>query len=654
MNKRTFILAILFLMLCVRSFSQDFSFGRITVTDFANAENKKENAIVLHEFGKAAIEYNANKGELVLRSYYHTKIQIITKDGQEQANFTIPLYQNGSNKEFIEGIKGATYNLQDGKVVVTELPKKQILVEKSSDQVNLTKIAFPDVREGSIIELRYSVESPFLYNLQSWSFQSTIPKLHSEFVTDIPTICRYNVNLRGGSALTSHKTEAYDTKIKTSTGNVDGIRTIYIRKDIPAFVEEDYMTTSKNFISKLTFELASFSIPFGPSHNFTRTWDDVDKSLRSSDNFGKELKRKNIFKPILPTLLNDEMTDYDKANALYDYVRSQIKWNKKNGLFAENGVKKALESKSGNVADINIALICALQEAGLEATPVILSTRANGYPSFTHPALTDFNYVIANLKIGEEHYLLDAADEYTSFGLIPHHCINLQGRHLQENASNWIDLAANQPSHTSYLLQGKLQKDGSFVGSLQISYSGYAANNKRKEIKGFNSTEEYLEDLEEKTTQFTIKESNISHLDNTKFNLVQQLKINIPNFAHQRNKKITFNPLILGRTTKNPFNLDERTYPVDLGSSIETSYEILIELPEGYNYAQNFKNINMALPNRDARYRHFVKEDGGNISIQISSSIAKPLFMPEEYLDLKEFFSRIIQSQKIDLELQQI
>lgn len=648
---------LLLLLISISSFSkiyaQDFSYNKIQIADF-DSKNIKANAVVLREFGKARIEYNEVKGELVLRNYYHTKILILNKEGFKNADFAIELYKDTKDREFIEGIKGTTYNLVDGKITETNLEKNKILTEKSSENLSLTKIAFPDLKEGSIIELRYSVESPFLYNLQTWDFESDIPKLHSEFITEIPVICEYNLNLKGGKSLTSHNTESYDTKITTSTGEVNGVRTIYIMKDMPAFVEEDYMTASHNFTSRLSFELARFSIPFGPSHNYTQTWENVEKTLSSSEYFGKELKRKSVFKEIIPTVTTAEMSDLEKATAIYEYVRKNIKWNKKNSLFTDNGVKKALELKNGNVADINIALICALEAAGFEVNPIILSTRANGYPSFIHPALSDFNYVIANLKIGEEVYLLDASDSNTPFGLIPLRCINFQGRNITSQGSDWIDLKASMSSKIAYTYTGTLEEDGSSNGELKINYFGYAGNNKREEIKNYNSLEEYFEDYSEKTTQFAVLDNKIDYLDNTNFSLAEDYKIKINNLATVNNNKITFNPFFVGRTVKNPFNLDERSYPVDLGSKIETSYEISLKIPEGFKLSEGFKNINMSLPNRDARYFYAVNENDGILTIQVLNTINKPLFLPEEYLDLKEFFSRIIQSQKIDLSLEKI
>jgi hypothetical protein len=575
---------------------------------------------------------------------------IKNKEGLDYANFTVPLYKSSGNRETIEAIKGTTYNrLEDGKIEKTELDKKNILNEKLSENRDVVKIALANVKEGSIIELRYSTESPYLYNLESWQFQSYIPKMHSEFISEIPEICHYNVNMKGYVKLDTRKQLPYDTKISTSTGDIRGTQTIYVAKDISAFIREDYMTTPKNFMGTLTFELASFSIPFGPSHNYARTWEDVKEQLYTADNFGKELNRTGLFKTILPTIIKDDMTNYQKANILYNYIKSQISWNKSYGLFADNGVKKALEQRNGNAADINFSLISALRAANIEANPVILSTRDNGMPTLFRPTITDYNYVIAHILLDSTQYLLDASDAYAPFGQLPLRCINHKGNLLTKTTYKWIDLISLLTSKVSYDFIGELDEDGTLRGTLTSMRNGYAATNKREEIKKFNSLDEYKENMYEGNTSYKINTHEVHNLEDLSQILSESQEIEFKNFANKNGNDLKFLPFITGRTTKNPFNLDERSYPVDLGSTIEESFILNIKLPKSYIVKNKPKNISLALPNRDARYLYILKEAEGVLTVQISSLLNKPIFLPDEYLDLKEFFSHIIQSQNQDI-----
>ncbi|TJZ52540.1 DUF3857 domain-containing protein [Sphingobacterium olei] len=651
---RVFVLLILFCAVS-KNFAQDFSFGKISTTDFqTNQIDSTAKAVVLREYGKGGIELS-HQGELTLRYYYHTKILILKNEGLDKANFSIPLYKSGTQKENIESIKGVTYNIVNGKVEETDLPKSSIITERTSDNLNTTKIAFTSVREGSIIELRYSIQSPFLFNLESWSFQSDIPKIYSEFVTEIPEICVYNVNLKGGNGLTRRKQEAYDTKMESSVGVINGQKTYYIMENVPAFVEEDYMTSAENYKSILTFELARYSIPFGPSHNFSRSWDDVQKQLLESDNFGKEIRKRNIFKSDLLAQITDKtLSDLENAIKVYSYIQKQISWDKSNGMFTKNGIKDALEKRSGNVADINLSLVNALQAINIQASPVILSTRSNGMPSFTHPTISNYNYVIAHALIDSVEYLLDATDANLPFGLIPLRCINFQGRLINKDYSDWVQLKSSYTSSISHIFNGELSEEGKLKGGFQIHRYGYAALNKRNELKEYNSLEEYFEKLEEKTEHIRFLSNAMENIDKSDLFLIENFEIEVDNFATQSQTGINFNPLFIGKTIKNPFNLDSRSYPVDLGSKLEESFQFVIKLPESYKLVEKPTNINMSLPNRDARYIYNINAKDNTLEIQILSQLNKPMFLPDEYLSLKEFFSRIIQSQKLDISLQKI
>ena len=636
--------------------AQDFSFGKITTSDFDKKSYAPDaNAIVLQEYGSAQIEFNEIKNDLVLVYYYHTKILINTKDGLEYANFSIPLYKNNKDREQLMNYKGITYSLDaDGKILKSELEKANVLTEKTSNDIEVTKIALPNVKEGSIIELRYSTESPYLFNLESWKFQSYIPKIHSEFVTRIPDICRYNVNVKGNLSLSTRTELPYNTKIQISTGEVRGTETTYIAKDIAAFVKEDYMTSPKNFMSRLTFELASFSIPFGPNYNFSRNWSDVRKQLYDSESFGKELNRTSQFKNIIPTIVNEGMTQYEKAYKIYNYIKDQIKWNKSYGLYTDKGIKKALESKNGNTADINLALISALKAANINANPVILATRDHGIPSLFNPNISDYNYVIAHISIDSTNYLLDASDTYTPFGELPQRCINWRGQLLTNNDNQPIDLISRIASKIIYDFNGELLEDGTLEGELQTHRFGYNATSKRITITGFNSIDEYKENIDENTHSYSIKSHDIKNLHDAELTLSEYQNISFKNFAHINNGLMKFIPFIEGRITKNPFNLDERSYPIDLASTIEENFIFNIKLPNGYKVNEKPKNKNITLPDKSARFFYIIKENDDMLNIQVLTSINKALFMPEEYIILKEFFSQIIQNQGLDISVSKL
>src|SRR5690606_23371564 len=166
----------------------------------------------------------------------------------------------------------------------------------------------------------------------------------------------------------------------------------YAMNDVPAFIEEDYMTTPKNFVSAINLELSEVTRLNGSKEKLTKEWKDVDYEVKTHDLFGKQLRRNGLFKKVLPGLLEGTVGDLEKAQAIYTYIKAQIRWNKRYGQFTDQGIKNAIKNSVGNVADINLALIAALTSAGLDAVAVVLSTRDNGTVHKLYPIISDFNY----------------------------------------------------------------------------------------------------------------------------------------------------------------------------------------------------------------------------------------------------------------------
>src|SRR5690606_18980811 len=133
--------------------------------------------------------------------------------------------------------------------------------------------------------------------------------------------------------------------------------------------------------------------PTGPHTNYAKNWSDIDQDLMLEKEFGGQIKNKGAFKDIMPGILATKENKLDKAKAIYYYIQKNITFNNVLGKFAEQGIKKALETKKGNIADINLGLVAGLNAADIEAYPVIISTRNNGIPNFLFPAMTDFNAV---------------------------------------------------------------------------------------------------------------------------------------------------------------------------------------------------------------------------------------------------------------------
>ncbi len=647
------IYLILFTLLSSTALAQDFKFGEVNNDDYKlnrNSIDSNANAIVIQEFGKSSMQVNDSDNRIILIFEYHVKLKIFNKDGFRHANILVPIYKGENQEEFISEIKASTYNYNNGVFEETVMDKKAIFTEKRTKNVEFTKFTLPNLKDGSIIEYSYRLESPNIFNFKSWDFQSDIPKISSEYQVNIPAIYNYNVLLRGPYKLTDQKVELFQECMRLSGVSINCSKISYIMKKIPAFIEEDYMTAASNFKAAVYFELSDMQRINGTKQSFTKTWKDVDYELTTAKGFGAQMKRKDVYKEIVPDLIKNAATDLDKAKAIYNYIKKQLKWNNYYGIQSEEHLKTVLENRTGNVADLNLSLIAALSAANLDAEAVILSTRDRGVVNKLYSVISEFNYVVAKLNIGTESYLLDATEPLLPFGLLPLRCINDQGRVINlKKPSYWIDLKASQKSVTSYSLDGVLSKDGKIKGTILTHSLGYDAFNKRKEIKKHNSVEEYVEKLDEQMPNLSILKEEIFNIDSLEMPLTEKYEVEFSVHSATDATVLYLNPFFINRISKNPFNLNDRTYPVDLGTATDERIVINITLPEKYELLEKPKDMAIGLPNSGGKYLLQTTVEGAKLTISQYKQLSRAIYSPEEYLYLKEFYSNIIQNQKTDL-----
>ncbi len=194
-----------------------------------------------------------------------------------------------------------------------------------------------------------------------------------------------------------------------------------------------------------------------------------------------------------------------------------------------------------------------------------------------------------------------------------------------------------------------LQPDDSFKGKVVNSSAGYDALQERKRISSFNNHDEYIESLDEKWSKIKILKYDIGNLETLEKALAQTFEVSIEGFDNLNKNKLFLNPFFIDRWEKNPFTAKERTYPVDLGAPIETTLTINLQYPAEFELASLPAPVTLALPNNGGRFMFSVQNIGNKVLVNSLISLSKPVYSSEEYIYLKELFSKIVQSYKTNL-----
>ena len=649
------------LLLIILSFSislmaQNFSYAKATQAEMDLKRYEKDtsaNSLVLNEYGKAEIVVTKTN-DIRLVYEYHVKIKIFNHKGFNDGTVELHLGNNEDNSlsESIDNISGMTsYKDDNGVTQVAELDPKAIYKTQDNKYNTTLKFAMPALRDGCVIEYRYIMLSPFLSHFHSWHFQGFMPKLYTSFEAHIPGYWAYNVSLRGSLKLDKSESKLEHDCFSVSSTSVGCVRLDDAMKDVPAFVEEEFMTTPRNFMSTLNFDLVEFTNPYtGVKTKVAKEWADVDAQLKEGPDFGVQLKKVDLVKGQIPAEILGIADTTEKIRAIYKWVQKSFKWNQAEGVFNGVGIKKALEVHNGSIGDINIILANALTAGGINAEAVLLSTRDNGIINKLYPNTSYFNYMIVKANAGNKIWFLDATDPLLPFGILPVKCLNDQGRAFSiSKPSYWVNLDTRQRNESTLTIDLTPQPNGIAKAKFTRISSNYSAYQKRSEIKKFATTDEYADNFWSKFSKVKLVKATIENIDSLDVPVKEEyeLEINFKNeLAHDR---FLFNPYIFNRLAINLFQLTERTYPVDRAMPATEKYVLTMHLPDAYTIDHGLQNHSLSLGDSDGVFTtHF--ENGDN-TFTFSSVIQfnKAVYPIGEYPYLKQFIDKIIAAERAEL-----
>jgi len=642
MNK--IILLLFTVCLSFTAYSQDFPFGQYTSEEMAMTRYDKDtsaHAVVLREFGKAFMD---NDNFLTINFIHHVKIKIFDSRGYNEGDIIVRVFKD----EAVKNIAGTTvYKDNKGITKQSYLDTEKVYREEVDSDHIAIKFALPNLHDNCIIEYTYTTTSTYHFNFHSWKFQTDIPKIYSEYDTQIPGFYRYNIRLRGALKLSKNETWIEHGCMDLGSTEANCVRTKYAMDNIPAFVKEEYTTTSSNYLSGLYFELYETINSEGVKTTYTNEWSKIDYNLRTGERFGVQTEHKGLLKDVIPRDILSITDTLIKAQAIYAFVQKQFKFNGDYNKYSENGIESAMHKHSGSVGDINLTLIALLKTAGINTNPVILSTVDNGIVSKAYPTISDFNYVVARVNIYGKNYLLDATDPLLAFGLLPVRCINDQGRVIMPGKSSyWINLETPDKYKTITSFDMTLLNDGKITGIITKYSFGYAAYNQRTAIKKFNTVNEFIENMDESLPTVKILRSDISNLDSLNLPLIEIYNIEINNADKFNHERVEFIPSFWSRITRNPFILAQRNYPVFLGYTTDEKVMLTMHLPDSFEITDHPIGLDVALPEKGGSFSTAFQSNPGIFNYSEQLKLDKITYSPEEYPYLKELYNKLIQTQK--------
>ena len=579
-------------------------FGKVEVEDLQMKVYDKDtsaSAVILCDYGVFSGE------NLTFTRVF--RIKILKKEGLDWANKTFPY-------GFNTNVKGITYNLVNGEIEETKLRSESIFKEKITQNHYQLKVAMPDVRVGSVIDLQFSGN----FFPDNWYFQQRIPVKWSELRIYPNAYVEFKKNYYGFIPFS------------------ESSQTRWVTKDVPAFITEPFTNSSENFITKFEFEILRFMYD-----EIATTYEAVFNELNQSTYFGEAIKGNLFLLSTAKQIKDSATTDYEKLVLAYEDVR-QMNWNHiEDFIIGDNTLSKCYKDKIGNSADINLILISLLKKLDIKAEPILLSTRSNGLLPF-FPTLKKFNYVICRAVIDDKEILLDATDKNLSLGMLPVRCLNGRAQLMTETKLEEYKIVPDEMDKIQLLCDVELGED-KMIAEVSIKRSGYNALRKRDQLDNLTSHNEYIRDVESTFNGLRINELELENVDNPELSLREKWNAEVTGNFMKIGESYYIEPLLMFGLDENMLKNETRKYPVDFAYKTEQAYYINFHIPDGYEVKSLPESTRITLPDNAASVVFYCKQLGNKVSINYSLSVNKILFMPEEYVLLRKFYDQIIAKQ---------
>lgn len=667
--KKVFILAILFLT--TLSFSQNHDLGKVTIEELKEKVcpiDTSAVAAVLFNVGKTSFGYDESGFFSITE--VQTKIKIYKKEGLDFANQSVRFYTGSEPAEKVTFSKAITYNLNNNEIEKTKLKSDGEFIDKKNKYNSVKKVTFPNVKVGSIIEFKYELKSSYFSNFPDWKFQTVIPTVYSEYKTAIPEYYFYNPLMKGSLTPKTTTTIGTNSAVIFDRGNehlnLNHSNTLhtsqkiefkekittYVLENVPALKDESYVNNIENYTATVMHELSGVQFPGSIYKSYATTWESVTKSIYDNDKFGSELNKDSYFEDDLNTIINGVASNDERLVKVFDFVKSRMNWNEFNSVYCDDGVKMAYKTKTGNVAEINLILVAMLRKAGLNANPVLVSTRANGI-SFV-PSRTAYNYVIAGVENNGQMLLLDATSKNSSPNILPIRDLNWFGRLIKKDgASATIDLMPKSNSKDVVNIMASITPQGEINGKIREQYFDYNAFVYRNNNNNI-SKESYIEKLEKRHQGLEIEELDVQNSNDLSQPIVENYSFKSTNSVEVIGDKMYVSPFLFFTKSENPFKQETREYPIDFVYPDQEKFNISLSIPQGYAIDVLPAPKAVSMPDNLSNFKYNITSNNNQVQIVYTFDTNQAIIGSEYYETLKNFYKEIIDKQTEKIVLKKI
>lgn len=612
-------------------------FGKISEQEIvmtAYAKDSSAPAVILFDKGFISWgKYNSYER--------HMRIKIFKKEAYDKANFRI-LFSRKSD-ENLNGLKASCFNMENGKLVETKATGDNMHEEAINKYTDVKKVTIPGVREGSIVEIKYTINNP---NIQDWYFQDDIPTIWSEYQMLIP---EFYVFTKIGQGFTPYAVNSTGSKTETLLGTDFSYNVIdyhWIQKDVPAIKQEAFISSIEDYRAKLSFHLQEIRPPNQIIMKIMGNWAETAKTLMDDSDFGDFINRESAMKDELATFITDTMTPIQKVQAVYEYIGKNFETESYSfsSIYATTSLKEMKRKRKVTTSEKNLIFLNMLTTLGIKATPVLTRSRDDGKIATNLAALKRYNRVLSYVKIEKDTFFVDASGYPQPFKLLPFNALNGYGVELLGKEKYEI-VSPQSKITTRRLAQANLSlnTEGVLSGDINFTYSGYDAFQHRKSMQEAGS-EKFVQEMVKNLT--ADGKLNYHKFENTEVlsdaPMKGTVKLSTTAYVNATDDKIYVNPFLSFGEKENPFKAEIRQYDIDYGAPRDEYYNLTLTLPDGYKVEDLPAAARLQLPDGTMKFEYLISAKDNILSLNTKFLIKRSNYLTEEYEPLKQLYAQML------------
>ena len=575
------------------------------------------------------------------------RIKILTAEGKSNADVSILYHDNKkdpSENDKISEIKAIAYNMVDGKMVKTLMDSKLIFHERLNKSLMLIKFTMPQVRVGTVIEYEYKISCPAFWWISPWYAQTSIPTKYASYHLVIPEYFRFNIQNTGMCKMDVQKKLVqckYDYWDQTLNCNGQDFR--FTSCDMPSAKDDDFVWCSKEYCNKVTTELKSVNIPGVIYKPFSKEWKDIDSLLLDKDDFGYRLGKYNPFKKEMKAANIYNISDNtEKITAIYKLLKKNLKWNGDYDLGGRS-FSDILKDGSGNNADLNFVLINMLNEAGIKAVPLVMSTRDHGKLPDTFPSLLSLNSFVVGAYTKDSTMVYLDSSEDNGLNVLPTNMLTDKARIIDKDHCRWVNLQNIANAKESIGIIAQLNPQGVLTGNVKETYHNNAAAEIRSDFKQAKDSAAFVN---AKALDEGIEIQDYKITDRKSFSPTVSETYSFSKNCETTSDHIYVNPLIIMPIKDNPFTAAERQLPVEFPYKQSILLNVNMKIPEGYIVEGKSNGTIIETPNKEISCSIKCEVGDKTSLVQYRLDINNTFFGADDYKMIKDIFTKICESSK--------